>query len=261
MKKVFTIVVAVALLATMGGVALAAIEVAPAEVNIVLPDGKTAMDIPKTVTFDTNVGTVDVWAGVSTVSGLVVLVDPVVVEDVDTTSATPLAPVTVGFTEDISIDTGTKFATVTFYYGDFSDKDPQTKIGEQKISVTEGDLDIKPGSYPNSINTKKKGVTSVAILGNSVDVGDIDVTTIKFGANLAGTEDVDWTRPCHALTDTVVLAEHTQDVNFDGVPDLVCHFITKDTGIAKGDTSASLYYDEDPTVGGVTESDSVRAHK
>ena len=96
------------------------------------------------------------------------------------------------------------------------------------------DVDIKPGSDPNSINVnKKKGVTPVAILGSaSFDVTDIYAATLTFGPSGAST--------VHDLSDALVLAEHQQDVNEDGFLDLVAHFSTPDTGIAPGDTEACI---------------------
>ena len=246
MKKVLALVLAVTMLATMGGVALAQSGVEPAEVNIVLPDGETA-NITKTVEIG-DVGTVDVWGVIDPPdAGLTVTLTPAVHYSVT-------GPTTVSFSEIIAIDAGgPKGTTVTFYYGVYADT-VQTEIGKQTISVTEGDLDIKPGSYPNSINTKKNGVTPVAILGSaSIDVTLIDVTTITFGPN-----DVS---PVHDLTDPDVLAEHIQDVNFDGNPDLVCHFRTKLAGLTTIMTSADLDYDFLTPTGPYTISDSVRVIK
>ncbi len=104
------------------------------------------------------------------------------------------------------------------------------------------DIDIKPGSDPNSINLKSKGVIPVAILGSAnFDVADVDVATLVF----AGAS------PAHDLTDPVVYADHLQDVNLDGFMDLVCHFRTQDTGIDPLDTEATL------TDGNITGTDSV----
>ena len=107
--------------------------------------------------------------------------------------------------------------------------DPTTpNCGEEAIQV---DIDIKPGSDPNSINTKSKGVVPVAILGSDTfDVTTVDVTTLMFGN----------ASPKHDLTDSDTYDEHIQDVNGDGFDDLVSHYKQKDIGIACGDTEATL---------------------
>ncbi len=105
---------------------------------------------------------------------------------------------------------------------------PGEVLGAQEIGI-----DIKPGSDRNSINPNSKGVIPVAILGNAAfDVTTVDVTTLTFG--------VDGATPAHDLTDPAVFADHLQDVNSDGFMDLVSHYRTQDTGIAKGDTEACL---------------------
>lgn len=89
------------------------------------------------------------------------------------------------------------------------------------------DIDIKPGSDPNSINTKSKGVIPVAILGSDTfDVTDIDVTILAFGPSGAS--------PSHDP------AGHLEDVNDDGFTDLVTHYKQKETGLASGDTDACI---------------------
>jgi hypothetical protein len=94
-------------------------------------------------------------------------------------------------------------------------------------------LDIKPGSFPNSINPKSMGVVPVAILGTpTFDVRTVDVTTLAFGPSGA--------MPKHDLTNPFTYADHLQDVNSDGFTDLVSHYPQKDTGLAPGDTSACL---------------------
>jgi hypothetical protein len=89
------------------------------------------------------------------------------------------------------------------------------------------DIDIKPGSFPNSINTKSKGVIPVAILGSAeFDVTLVDTSTLEFGP--AGAS------PAHRA------GGHVEDVNRDGLMDLVSHYRTRETGLAPGDTEACV---------------------
>lgn len=82
-------------------------------------------------------------------------------------------------------------------------------------------IDIKPGSDPNSINTKSKGTIAVAILGSdNFDVNAVDVATLVFGP--------DRTAPAHKA------GGHIQDVTGDGLTDLVSHYRTQETGLAVG---------------------------
>lgn len=102
-----------------------------------------------------------------------------------------------------------------------------------EVKVLQGvDIDIKPGSFPNSINVnKKKGVIPVAILGSDTfDVTTIDPATLEF----AGAS------PRHNLLKNNVLARHLEDVNNDGYVDLVTHYRTQETNIAPGDTEACI---------------------
>jgi cell wall-associated NlpC family hydrolase len=88
-------------------------------------------------------------------------------------------------------------------------------------------IDIKPGDTPNSINPKSNGKIPVAILSNHIfDAGaQIDQTSLTFGRT----------------GDEASLAScHTEDVNSDGLVDLVCHFNTQSTGFLSGDTVGVL---------------------
>jgi len=97
-------------------------------------------------------------------------------------------------------------------------------------------IDIKPGSDPNSINTKSSGKIPVAIL-SSADFdapATVDATSLTFGRT--GDE--------HSLAFCNTGGE---DVNADARLDLVCHFYTQMTGFQTGDTEGIL---RGQTVGG-----------
>lgn len=92
--------------------------------------------------------------------------------------------------------------------------------------VIDVDVDIKPGSFPNSINPNSKGVIPVAILTTAAfDASTVDPTTVAFGPADAA--------PAHRHA-------HIEDVDGDGDLDLVLHFKTQETGIAAGDMQAIL---------------------
>ena len=87
-------------------------------------------------------------------------------------------------------------------------------------------IDIKPGSEPNSINLKSKGVIPVAILStDDFDATTVNGLTVRFGPSLAV--------PVHD-------GGHLEDVNEDGQLDWVGHFKTRETGLSAGDTEASI---------------------
>ena len=86
-------------------------------------------------------------------------------------------------------------------------------------------IDIKPGSDPNGVNPTSKGLIPVAVLGSvDFDATQVDSSTVVFGPDEAS--------PVHD--------GHVDDVNNDGFTDMVFHFKVKKTGIACGDTDATL---------------------
>jgi hypothetical protein len=88
-------------------------------------------------------------------------------------------------------------------------------------------IDIKPRETPNSINPGSKGKIPVAILSSRTfnAVERIDSTSLTFG---------------HMGDENSLAFCHTEDVNVDGLSDLVCHFNTLSTGFIRGDTLGSL---------------------
>ncbi len=90
------------------------------------------------------------------------------------------------------------------------------------------DIDIKPGSDPNSINTNSKGTMPVAILSSDeFDATTVNKDSLTFGAK--GDED-----------SLAKCTKSNEDVNDDGLLDIVCHFNTQDTGFQAGDTEGIL---------------------
>ena len=95
---------------------------------------------------------------------------------------------------------------------------------------TEVAIDIKPGSFPNSINLASAGVVPVAILGSaSFDATQVNPSTVTLaGASvkLIGKGDK---YACRA-----------DDANADGRPDLLCQVLTEQFLIEPGDAVATL---------------------
>jgi len=96
-----------------------------------------------------------------------------------------------------------------------------------QLTVTQiVDIDIKPGSNPNSINLKSNGLIPVAILtSEDFDATTIDPQSIKFGPNEIG--------EAHQTG-------HLEDTDADGDIDMVLHFKTQKTGILAGDVEVCL---------------------
>ncbi len=83
-------------------------------------------------------------------------------------------------------------------------------------------IDIKPGSYPNSINLKSKRKVPFAILTtDEFDAYDVDPVSCEF----AGASPLRW---------------KMEDVDYDGDDDLLFHFMTHDLDLNQNSTEAFL---------------------
>lgn len=95
-------------------------------------------------------------------------------------------------------------------------------------------IDVKPGSFPNSIQRRSNGRVPVAILGSATfSVRAVSPATVTFAGAPA-------TSPSF------------EDVNADGIDDLVLHFATQQLQLGDGDTVATLsgfLYDGTPFSG------------
>jgi hypothetical protein len=94
------------------------------------------------------------------------------------------------------------------------------------------EIDIKPGSEPNSINCKNgDGVIAVAILSSDdFDATTVDHTTVTFeGAS-----------ETHVNKKTGEPRRHEEDVDDDGDTDLMFHFRLGDTGLGCDSTQGAL---------------------
>ena len=110
-----------------------------------------------------------------------------------------------------------------------------------KCKVINVGIDIKPGSFPNSINLGSGGATPVAILGSAtLNVLDIDETTLTLGT--AGIKTVGKKAP-HLLCSIEDMSGDFS-VGLEGIPDgfldLLCHFVTVAIVPEAGDTDAKL---------------------
>ena len=95
------------------------------------------------------------------------------------------------------------------------------------IPALVAEIDIKPGSDPNSVNPSLEGDLPVAILGSDdFDVEEVDVATLAFGPSGAPFD--------HSH------GPHFEDMNGDGLTDLTVHYRIEESGIAFGDTEACV---------------------
>jgi hypothetical protein len=87
------------------------------------------------------------------------------------------------------------------------------------------DIDVKPGEDPNPINCSSRGLVPVAVMSSpEFDAGQIDVPTVELaGAGVA-------VRGCGAH-----YMAHSEDVDGDGLLDMVLHFDTQSLDVEQLD--------------------------
>ena len=94
------------------------------------------------------------------------------------------------------------------------------------------DIDVKPGSYPNSIrcDNAKEVITVAVLTTEDFDAMTVDHTTVS----LEGASEI------HVDKKTGEPLRHVEDVDLDGDPDLVFHFRLGDTNLTCASTDATL---------------------
>jgi EPTP domain len=136
--------------------------------------------------------------------------------------------------EALEIDGQTYLAVANAYDGTSYDINSKIyKFGNPILNVA---MDIKPGSCPNPINTKSKGVISVAVCGDyEFDVTDIDTASIRLeGIAPLRSNIEDVATPFEPYTGK----EYSDDCNEygpDGFDDLVLKFDTQEIVEAIGE--------------------------
>jgi hypothetical protein len=98
------------------------------------------------------------------------------------------------------------------------------------LATIEVEIGIKPGSDPNCFNSDGHGVIPVAILGSAdFDVNNIDPSTVQL-EGLA----------VKAVGKGNKLLGHIEDVNGDGIADLVVQIQDQDGGGTSGNGTANI---------------------
>ncbi|MGI9289234.1 MAG: hypothetical protein ACR2P1_27950 [Pseudomonadales bacterium] len=114
---------------------------------------------------------------------------------------------------------GSSPEVVSTGYGNISDMVLVSEFPTIVVSI-----DIKPGRRMNKINPKSRGGIWVAVLsGSEFDPLQIDIPTVRFGPDEAK-----------------AIRYRVKDINRDGLGDLLLRFKIRKTGIACGDSEATL---------------------
>jgi hypothetical protein len=139
-------------------------------------------------------------------------------------------PVTVYFDETIHVPLGTGLGKHTFIVSAMDDKG--MNYGDQNVIIDVVPchvyVDIKPGSCPNPLNKKSKGVLPVAVLGTEdFDVTTIDPATIELTREGRGVAPLRWSYEDVATPFEGELCD-CHDLNGDGYMDLTLKFDTQE---------------------------------
>ena len=122
---------------------------------------------------------------------------------------------------------------------DLTNNFPGVTLSNQTMDPNQGvPIDVKPIIVRNNVNICSRVALPVAILsfGTFFDATDVDPTTVRFagaGVKRFGKDEKPLTK--------------TEDVNEDGLPDLVVLIVTEDLNLELGDTEGEL---TGSTVGG-----------
>jgi uncharacterized repeat protein (TIGR01451 family) len=134
---------------------------------------------------------------------------------------------------------------------DDTDPDPSNNTASVDLEVecvVPVAINIKPGSDPNSINPKNKGVIPVAVLTTEpgeyglplgFDATRIDPLSVRFGPRAEVWAETGGAFESHErghIEDAYELDERTRD----GDLDMVLHFRTRESGIERGDLEACV---------------------
>lgn len=142
----------------------------------------------------------------------------------------PLGTARGGFFGDIAINgPGCLYSTVAFNTLHKDERIGFRCCADDCVASREVDIDIKPGSDPNCFNSNGHGVIPVAILGKlDFDVSQIDTASLYFGGlevRVRGNKG-----PLCSM----------EDMDDDGITDLVCHFEDDATSWSTGESVAEL---------------------
>jgi hypothetical protein len=111
---------------------------------------------------------------------------------------------------------------------------PPANITIDGAPVQRVEIDITPGSFPNTVNCNNKNEQiPVAVLGsNELDVSTIDVNTVRFGRTGIEVQEI------HRNKDKTAVSHVPQDLNNDGFLDKIFHFPFVGTGFSCADIPA-----------------------